>query len=234
MFNKINISGIQLFYYLLWFIIISIIIWQYIWWNLWTLLFCLILISLIVFAFVREWIYERNWLKFDDLLINSDNIDYKISELSNDKKYWKYVKEYFENKKYILEKDNELIIISKLNNEKVLLKINLDDIQYYDSLTTFINTNTIFNLNNSIKINNIINIEEYFLDTWRWLISWIMFNLKNSILWNKSKLMSLSISWKQRFIAWENSNELPIRRVFLLYKIKVFLNKNNIDIWVNY
>lgn len=215
-----NISWKQLNFFIIW-LVILIVIWNLIWWNLWLLVFCVTLFLFIVFVFYKEWSYHKDSEEFDDLLITSWNIDYKLSELINDKKYWKYVKEYEANKKYVVEKNNELSIYSKSKND-LLLKVTVNTINY-----------KAFSKYNEIDLHNLISIDDDFISYWKESIYWFIFYLKEEIFYD-NEFYSEIISWKEKFLPWTNWSNLPIRRKMLLFRIKKFFEKNSINVEVNY
>jgi len=143
-----NISWKQLNFFIFWFVIL-IVIWNLIWWNLGLLVFCITLFIYIIFVFYKEWSYYKKWLDFDNLLIRSENINNTLIELTSERKYWKYVKEYEDNKKYIIENDKEFIVISKKWNWNILFKLTKE----YVELNYFWKVLKIY-------IDNITNIDE--------------------------------------------------------------------------
>jgi len=222
---KLNISGIQLFCLLWWLIIVSYISSYYIWWNMSIFLFCVLLIVLILLVFIREWIYYKNAIKFDELLLKSTDIEKTLFTLSIDKKYKKYVDEYNKNKEYIIENDKELIILNKsfINKGSYLIKICKDEIDYNINL-----------FHNNIKIDNIdyIFIDECNVPNY-WYIKWFSIKVKEIVWGNINKIISV-MNWNNFFVAWEDWSNLPIRRKILLFRIKSFFKKHNININVTY
>ncbi len=207
-------SWIKLFWLLLFVIIIFSI---YIPWKLTILISSVIVTIIILFSVHEKFLSKKIWLKFDELIMKSNNIDHTLLKLYNKNKYKKYVYEYKANQKYITENDDEIIIDDK--NNKFLIKVTKNWIEHKD-----------FFKQEKLKYKNILNIQDSFILAWKLKISWISINLKDSKYWKKSKVFSSIFFWKKVFIPWENWKSLPIRKKFLIYKINKFIEKNKIKL----
>jgi len=212
-----KISWVKLFWLLLWFSVFMVILSNYISWNLVRFIFCIIMMMLILFSVYKEIKSEKTWIEFDEIIMKSNDIENTLLELYNFNKYKEHIYEYKENQKYIKENDKEIIIYNK--NNIFLIKITKKGIEYKDFFKSKV-----------LSYDNIICVCDSTVSIWKWSLTWIIINTKDSENWKKTKLFNNIFSWKKIFIPWENWKTLPIRRKFLIYKINKFIEKNNIKL----